>query len=100
MESADSAMLAEEKEHLNEEVTVARRLIDALQDVIKSVENPLLQAEIVEINVMTTVDVPNSSLLSMSDDTNELVFVVGRGDLHSRVCIGRVFRRAKVFQPR
>lgn len=89
MESSDSvpdhSALVEENQRLKAELSVLRKFIDSMKQVMEAVEQAPREAEIMDIldgilrNVMATIGAGDGSLLVLDDDTNELVFVISQG---------------------
>ena len=84
----------EENELLREEVVVLRKYMDSIQAVMELIDSfhpgeeimPLLDR--ILYNALSVIDAPEGSLLVLSDDGQELVFVLSRGE-HSDQLMGR-----------
>ena len=91
MASVDSSpghdALVEENERLKVEIAVLRKFIGSMQHVMEAVEKAPPETEIMDLledivgSVMATIGAGDASLLVLDEDTNELVFVISRGQL-------------------
>lgn len=76
-----------ENRRLREELVSLRGFIDAMQNVMEACEKPAEDAEIIDLladvleNVLNAVSAKDGSLLVLDEDTEELVFVIVRGDV-------------------
>ena len=81
------AQLASENAALREEILRLRRFIDSMQNLMEAVEQPLPEAELMELlhgvlrNALQTIGASDGSLLVLDEDSNELVFVITHGDI-------------------
>lgn len=81
--------LRAENESLKDEIYSLRQFIDALQNLVESVEQPPGEAEIMDVlsqvleNAMQVINAKDGSLLVLDEDTGELVFVIAAGDVPS-----------------
>ena len=72
---------------LRNEIMVLRQFIDSMQNVVEAVENPLPEAELMDLlsdvlqNALSAINAKDGSLLVLDEDTDELVFVLTRGDI-------------------
>ena len=80
------ARLDKENAALRDEILSLRKFIDSMQNLMEAVENPLPDAELMELlsgvldNALQTISAENGSLLVLDEDTNELVFVITHGN--------------------
>jgi GAF domain-containing protein len=72
---------------LRNEIQVLRQFIDSMQNVVEAVENPLPEAELMDLlsdvlqNALAAINAKDGSLLVLDEDTAELVFVLTRGEI-------------------
>ena len=72
---------------LRNEVLVLRQFIDSMQNVVEAVENPLPEAQLMELlaevleNALKAINAKDGSLLVLDEDTEELVFVLTQGEV-------------------
>lgn len=80
------AQLDAENSALREEILSLRQFIDSMQNLLEAVEQPLPEAELMELlsdvlgNALQTISASDGSLLVLDEDSNELVFVITQGD--------------------
>ncbi len=80
------ARLRAENESLRRQLGVMSQLIDSLQNLMDAVEAPRSDREIMELlggildDAMNTTDAEAGSLLVLDEESDELVFVLTRGD--------------------
>ena len=83
--------LEEENASLRQEILSLRKFIDSMQNLMDAVEEPLPDAELMELlsgvlgNALDTINAKDGSLLVLDEDTAELVFVVAHGDIHEEL---------------
>lgn len=83
------AQLESENAALREEILSLRQFIDSMQNLMEAVEQPLPEAELMELlsgvlaNALNTIDASDGSLLVLDEDSNELVFVITHGEAAS-----------------
>ena len=71
---------------LREEILCLRQFIDSMQNLMEAVEQPLPEAELMELlsgvlnNALQTISASDGSLLVLDEDSNELVFVITHGE--------------------
>ena len=79
------AELESENTALREEIRSLRTFIDSMQNLMEAVEQPLPEAELMELlsdvleSALATINASDGSLLVLDEDTNELVFVITHG---------------------
>jgi len=79
------AQLESENALLREEILSLRQFIDSMQNLMEAVEQPLPEAELMELlsevlgNALQTISASDGSLLVLDEDSNELVFVITQG---------------------
>lgn len=72
---------------LRNEIAVLRQFIDSMQNVVEAVENPLPEAELMDLlsevlqNALEAINASDGSLMVLDEDTEELVFVLTQGDV-------------------
>ena len=82
----DITRLESQNTALREEIRSLRTFIDSMQNLMEAVEQPLPEAELMELlsdvlaNALATISASDGSLLVLDEDTNELVFVITHGD--------------------
>lgn len=80
------ARLKQENEELRDEVSTLQRYVDAVQTLLETVDSLDPAAEVMSLldrmlyNALTMVNGQEGSLLVVDEETNELVFVLTRGD--------------------
>ncbi|NIM28161.1 MAG: GAF domain-containing protein [Gammaproteobacteria bacterium] len=80
------AQLESENASLRAEIRSLRTFIDSMQNLMEAVEQPLPEAELMELlsdvlgNALHTINASDGSLLVLDEDTNELVFVITHGE--------------------
>ena len=80
------ARLESENSALRDELRSLRTFIDSMQNLMEAVEQPLPEAELMELlsdvlgNALQTINASDGSLLVLDEDTNELVFVITQGE--------------------
>ena len=80
------AQLELENTALRAEIFSLRSFIDSMQNLMEAVEQPLPEAELMELlsdvlgNALKTISASDGSLLVLDEDSNELVFVITRGE--------------------
>jgi GAF domain-containing protein len=78
--------LESENASLRDEIRSLRIFIDSMQNLMEAVEQPLPEAELMELlsdvlgNALQTINASDGSLLVLDEDTNELVFVITQGE--------------------
>ena len=78
--------LESENAALREEILSLRQFFDSLQNLMEVVEQPLPEAELTELlskvlgNALQTIGASDGSLMVLDEDSNELVFVIIRGE--------------------
>ena len=84
--SGEISQLETENETLRHEIRSLRTFIDSMQNLMEAVEQPLPEAELMELlsevlgNALHTINASDGSLLVLDEDTNELVFVITQGE--------------------
>ena len=84
--SGEISELETENETLRHEIRSLRTFIDSMQNLMEAVEQPLPEAELMELlsevlgNALHTINASDGSLLVLDEDTNELVFVITQGE--------------------
>ena len=87
MDTAGPSPVEEENRKLRHELRSLRQFIDSMQNLIDAVDDPLPDAEIMDLlsNVLgcalETINANDGSLLVLDEDTGELVFVLAQGDI-------------------
>jgi len=80
------AQLETENAALREEILSLRQFIDSMQNLMEAVEQPLPEAELMELlsevlrNALQTIGASDGSLLVLDEDSDELVFVITQGE--------------------
>jgi GAF domain-containing protein len=80
------AQLETENAALREEILSLRQFIDSMQNLMDAVEQPLPEAELMELlsevlrNALQTIGASDGSLLVLDEDSDELVFVITHGE--------------------
>ena len=80
------AQLEIENAALREEILSLRQFIDSMQNLMEAVEQPLPEAELMELlsevlrNALQTIGASDGSLLVLDEDSDELVFVITHGE--------------------
>ncbi len=80
------SQLESENTALRGEILSLRSFIDSMQNLMEAVEQPLPEAELMELlsevlgNALRTISASDGSLLVLDEDNNELVFVITQGD--------------------
>ncbi len=80
------AQLETENAALREEILSLRQFIDSMQNLMEAVEQPLPEAELMELlsevlrNALQTIGASDGSLLVLDEDSDELVFVITHGE--------------------
>lgn len=80
------AQIESENAELRAEIRSLRTFIDSMQNLMEAVEQPLPEAELMELlsgvlaNALQTINASDGSLLVLDEDTNELVFVITHGE--------------------
>jgi len=80
------AQLESENSALRDEILSLRQFIDSMQNLMEAVEQPLPEAELMELlsgvlaNALRTISATDGSLLVLDEDSNELVFVITHGE--------------------
>lgn len=83
------SQLESENSALRQEILSLRQFIDSMQNLMEAVEQPLPEAELMELlsdvlaNALTTIDASDGSLLVLDEDSSELVFVITHGEASS-----------------
>ncbi len=81
----EAAQIEAENAALREEILSLRQFIDSMQNLMEAVEQPLPEAELMELlsevlnNALQTISASEGSLLVLDEDSNELVFVITHG---------------------
>ncbi len=89
------AQLSLENARLDEEVGVLRRFIEALGEVMAAVESPHPDDQVIELLneilgiTMKLTRAQDGSLLARDEDTEELVFILVRGEVSSKELLWR-----------
>jgi len=82
----EAAQIEAENAALREEILSLRQFIDSMQNLMEAVEQPLPEAELMELlsevlsNALQTISASDGSLLVLDEDSNELVFVITQGE--------------------
>jgi GAF domain-containing protein len=82
----EAAQIEAENAALREEILCLRQFIDSMQNLMEAVEQPLPEAELMELlsgvlsNALQTISASDGSLLVLDEDSNELVFVITQGE--------------------
>jgi len=80
------AQLESENSALREDILSLRQFIDSMQNLLEAVEQPLPEAELMELlsgvlaSALRTISATDGSLLVLDEDSNELVFVITHGE--------------------
>ena len=82
----EAAQIEAENAALRKEIRYLRQFIDSMQNLMEAVEQPLPEAELMELlsgvlrNALQTISASDGSLLVLDEDSNELVFVITQGE--------------------
>ncbi len=82
----EAGQIEAENAALREEILCLRQFIDSMQNLMEAVEQPLPEAELMELlsgvlsNALQTISASDGSLLVLDEDSNELVFVITHGE--------------------
>jgi len=82
----EAEQIEAENAALREEILCLRQFIDSMQNLMEAVEQPLPEAELMELlsevlnNALQTISASDGSLLVLDEDSNELVFVITHGE--------------------
>lgn len=90
----ETARLSAENDDLRKEVQALRQYVQGMQNLVEAVGTWDPQSEVMPLldrilfNALDVLDAKDGSLLVLDDDTNELVFVLARGDVEETKLLG------------